>query len=349
MNVSTASFKYLSTNTLTMYLAVEKSWDDDAGSVPLVVCGNGGNLRCVAESKVYVQSGPTRKAILDHRLSSAEEEYNSTPPPPAPKASSAGRNIRRPKVPLRTHAGSSVRNTHPPKRPRPSTDEDDTPAPPRRTFTSAQRTGEVISRSAHSHPEHVPLRTTIAQSQKAVAQPIAHAPPHPPSQNTQGMGTVRSQIQLGTSSQTVMQPVYNPSGASTSTQPYQMQGFMAMPPVVENVRHRVPSHPHRQRATSTFSNFRHQIARPTGNMNRGAPVYRGVKPHRAQVRQQPLHSQWAIEEHAGFTDGDFTRGDFDGDFANGDFPDMNIDEGMDDDTSYYARSGYSDAGYGNQY
>jgi hypothetical protein len=237
----------------------------------LVVCDGGGCLRCVAESKVYNQSGRYRKSIVAHTIESDEDEdedEDTCPPPstqPRNKTSqhphshrdiqdrSAGPSMQHPTLPLPSRSRSSVPDKRPTKRKRLDlTDDDDDhlimqyrplPSVPHQGNTmsnsydpgSTHHTMRKVQKTRHHNPSGVqPSMPTSSYISQIPSQLPLHVP----------QAISWSQMQPGTSSRAIMRSAAsssNPSKSSFAMQSRSRQMSSTLPTILETGRHRDPS------------------------------------------------------------------------------------------------------------
>jgi hypothetical protein len=278
----------LSVNGLTIHAVDQMEWDDP-GLVALVVSDDGGCLRSVADSKVYLQSGPSRDAINKHQIESDDDSGGRDSPLPTVQAPVAeGKSsTQRTKGPLhaKAKAGVNTDNPRPSKRTRHDSTEDDSAPTRGQGFPPAKRRGDVMM-APHDRSVNTTRPNMVQHSQQARHPTIVHAqstahtvqssrfPSHPPSQTTQMVTRVNSsrlRPQLGGPSQNRTQPSFRPS---TSTfQPHERQKFASLPPVTKNGR----------QATSMVQRPREQ---------HGAPVVRNNRYHELMM---PLPNSDSVE------------------------------------------------------
>jgi hypothetical protein len=208
---------------------------DDPGSIALVVCDGGGNLRCVADSKVYLQSGPSQQVIDEHQfLSDSESGKDSSPPPTThvSKVAIAAPNTQRSHGPLPAKAKSAIADKRQPKRPRDDvTDEDEGGPPPRRKFPSGQRMGDTARTNVSQ--VHRPIMAPARATAHVASQPTRFPSQHSSQTTTTRMSTSRSHAQPP--SRNTTQYVSRPS-TSTFTAPRQ-RTLTTLPPVFEDEQH----------------------------------------------------------------------------------------------------------------
>ena len=166
----------LSVKELTIHVIDQMEWDDP-GCVALVVSDDGGSLRCVADSKVYLQSGPSQDAINKHQIESDEDSAGHGSPPPTVQVPMAkGKSTtQRTKGPShsKTKASANTVNPCPSKQMQHDSTKDDSAPPQHQGFPPSKRRGDGIM-APYDHPANTTRPNMVQHSQQAHHPTMTH-------------------------------------------------------------------------------------------------------------------------------------------------------------------------------